>query len=363
MADYVQNINSLASVTSLSQLKLDSEGRLARRSFLETLGHKIKDAFRALSSEGKAAITARNGALLTAMQRAVDESTHHDVCIVREVSAKLEKALERLQSHVNQKAYFGQIESSITGDPRFTSLPATSRAALAQALENMKAPNVGARPSEWKTCATALKWAFFGEQPPELRLARGMERFAESLREGFLNPSQQAQIKDGFHQLTFKDFRRGAITRVGDIATPRSMEDDYYRDALDTLLGYEHRDLMPFVSTVIAQNGLGTLAMQLPRDSGHNIYRNLSLGLTGKNQQITDVTLRREGHELVVDARYEDGFKTSGVEGKAFSQLSTVTMHIDLAAAPERHVVNGREVLIPQFRLENVGTAFSTAGL
>ncbi|MBR6673379.1 MAG: hypothetical protein IKL39_01455, partial [Mailhella sp.] len=68
MSDYIQNLNSLASVTSLSQLKLDGEGQLEKRSALDTLGHRIADAFRSLSAEGRTAITARNVELFSAMQ-------------------------------------------------------------------------------------------------------------------------------------------------------------------------------------------------------------------------------------------------------------------------------------------------------
>ena len=59
MSDYIQNLNSLASVTSLSQLRLDGEGQLEKRNALSTLGHRIADAFRSLSAEGRTAIAAR----------------------------------------------------------------------------------------------------------------------------------------------------------------------------------------------------------------------------------------------------------------------------------------------------------------
>jgi len=360
MSDYIQNLNNLASVTSLSQLKLDGEGQLEKRSALNTLGHRIADAFRSLSAAGRTAISARNVELLSAMQKAVDTSTHHEVFLAREAGGRLEAALDRLQNRVDRDALFNQIKSDITSDPRFAQMPRSSKAALNQALENMTEAHTGAKPSEWKDCADALKWAFFGEQPSGLSLDKGIENFTESLKAGFLTPSMQAGIEDGFNKLTLLDFRRNAISKVGDIDTPRSMEDQFYKDALSSVME-GHEDLMPFVSTVITQNGLGTLAQRLPIDMGFNIANPLTLCDASRNphQQFTDVTVRREGHELVVEARYENGFHVSGAEGKAFSQLAAATMRIDLEAAPERHLVDGREVLIPQFRLENVSMALN----
>ena len=360
MSDYIQNLNSLASVTSLSQLRLDGEGQLEKRNALETLGHRIADAFRSLSAEGRTAINARNVELLSAMQKAVDTSTHHEVFLAREAGGRLEAALDRLQNRVDRDALFSQIKSDITSDPRFAKMPQSSKAALRQALANMADAHTGAKPSEWKDCADALKWAFFGEQPAGLDLDRGIEKFAASLKAGFLKPSMQAGIEDGFNKLTLLDFKRNAISKVGDIATPGSMEAQFYKDALSSVME-GHEELMPFVSTVITQNGLGSLAQQLPRDMGFNIANPLTLCQASRDprQQFTDVTVRREGHELVVEAKYENGFHVSGTNGKAFSQLAAATMRIDLEAAPERHMVDGQEVLIPQFRLENVSTALS----
>ena len=360
MSDYIQNLNSLASVTSLSQLKLDGEGQLEKRSALDTLGHRIADAFRSLSAAGRTAISARNVELFSAMQKAVDESTHHEMFLAREAGGRLEAALGRLRNS-NRDAYFSQIKNGITGDPRFAKLPKSSQKAFEQALQNMANIYVGAEPSQWKACADSLKWAFFGEQPAGLDLAKGMEKFTESLRTGFLKPGQQKHIKEGFHDLIFTDLNRQCIRQIRDFPTPPGMGDDYYKDALRSVLGDEHKDLMPFVSTVISQNGLGTLAMQLPIESGHDIYRSLLACQTGTASDLSrmDVAVRREGNELVVEARYDGGFRVDGIAGKSVSQLSTATMRIDLAAEPERHVVDGKEVLIPQFRLENVGTAFN----
>ena len=361
MSDFIQQLNSLASVSSLTQLKLDTDGELEKRSTLSTLGHRIMDAFRCLSSAGRTAITARNGELLSAMQKAVDGSKHHIVADVRTASGKLATTLDKLQNHINKGTYFAQIKGELINDTRFASLPETSKNALKAALENMKDPYQGATPSEWKDCATALKWAFFGERPAGLDMESGIKNFADSLKEGFLKPTQQSKIKGGFHSLTYKDFERGAIKQVGNTPTPPRQSEAYYKEALTDLLGYNHIDFLPFVSTVITQNGIGTVSMQLPRDSGHDIYRYLSYTTTGLNSafQNDNVTLRREGDTLVVDATYDYGFLTSGVAGKGCSQISTVTMRIDLAAEPERHMVNGKEVLIPQFTLENVSTAFN----
>jgi hypothetical protein len=118
---------------------------------------------------------------------------------------------------------------------------------------------------------------------------------------------------------------------------------------------------MPFVSTAITQNGIGLLAQRLPTFSGFNMNNPLTLCSVARNmhQQPENVTIRRDADVLVVDATYENGFQASGVNGKGFSQISTVTMRIDLAAEPEHHMVDGKEVLIPQFTLENVSTSFN----
>ena len=359
MADYIQQLNSLSSTSALSQLKLDGEGHLKKRNIFEVLGHKIADAFRSLSSAGRTAITARNGELLSAMQKAVDESKYHVEADVRTASEKLATTLDKLQNHINKGAYFAQIKGELTNDPRFARLPETSKKALVAALESMRQPRMGATPSGWKDCATALKWAFFGERPATLDMESGIKKFSEHLKNGFLKDKIQNDIAGGFNQLTLEDFRRNNIAQVGDIATPRSQSDDFYKDALRNVLN-GHEELMPFVSTAIGQDGVSLLSQLLPKFSNFHIINSLVLCdvSANMNDQVKNVTIRRDGDILVVDASYMNDFHAYGADGKVCSQLSTVTMRIDLAAEPERHSVNGKEVLIPQFSLENVNTNF-----
>ena len=62
------NIQNLASITDISQLKVGADNQLQQRSGIGTFFLKIGDAFRNLSQAGRASIAQRNDSILNAMR-------------------------------------------------------------------------------------------------------------------------------------------------------------------------------------------------------------------------------------------------------------------------------------------------------
>ena len=162
------SLNSIASVTSLKQLKLDADGGLEKRSTLNTLGHRIMDAFRCLSSSGRTAVITRNGELLAAMQKAVNEQQGNDGGAIGEARAKLSKTLEALYDKPHHQWYYANhLTKTIMSDPSIATQ--SERNALAEAFSRL-APSV--RAADLQNALNVLKARFCGQHNMEEAVTR-----------------------------------------------------------------------------------------------------------------------------------------------------------------------------------------------
>ena len=229
----MQNLQNLASVTSLDQLKVGADNQLQHRSAIGTFFLKIGDAFRNLSQSGRAAIAQRNEGILNAMRAAVDNARANVQAADFPAAARLTNVLQRLQTasaNTNAEA-LNSLQSSITrlqthaalvkhglaGDPRFTAMPERSQQLLCSALDSIDA---GREPDK-ASAKERIKNDFFGVRPAGYNIVEGMRQFGEGLVDGFLNPKQQKEVREnGIHNSFILDTRRHSVSSFNGRAVP-----------------------------------------------------------------------------------------------------------------------------------------------
>ncbi|WP_446424441.1 hypothetical protein [Mailhella sp.] len=389
----MQNLQNLANITSLDQLKVGADNQLQHRSGIGSFFLKIGDAFRRLSQSGRAAIAQRNDRILNAMRAAVDSARATVQAEDRPVADRLTSVFQRLQaasantsnaalsglqsSIVRLQTQAAAVKHGVAADPRFTALPERSQKALLHALDTVDS---GREPDK-AAAKERLKNDFFGVRSAEYDIAEGARAFSNDLVADFLKPEQQRKVSpDGIHESFFLDARRHSIDTINGVRAPRLSDphltgtDDQKRDAiakhcereLRTMLGETHANILPFVSMMASQAGLDSAMVFLPFQSGlsdPNDYHLEQAGIKGSNADTTkSLSISREGDTLSLTTVFTRGFMDSNA-GRSDAVLflkGAVTMKIDLSAPPRCETLNGRDVFIPQYTLENVDVRFET---
>ena len=388
------NIQNLASITDISQLKVGADNQLQQRSGIGAFFLKIGDAFRNLSQAGRAAIAQRNDSILNAMRAAVDNARANVQAADFPVAARLTNVLQRLQTasaNTNAEA-LNSLQSSITrlqtqasavkhglaGDPRFTAMPSLSQQLLCSALNSIDA---GREPDK-ASAKERIKNDFFGVRPAGYNIAEGLRQFGEGLVDGFLNPKQQKEVhENGIHKSFILDTRRHSVSSFNGRAVPTvddpaitGTNQDERKDnlaalcvrELRTIVGEEHQNLMPFISMMASQAGLDSALTYLPFMSGLSEPADAHLAGAGiapvYGSATHDCTISREGDTLSISITFSQGYASMDVAASAAGLFckGRLTMNIDLAAPPRPATVNGRDVLIPQFTLNNGDVHFET---
>ena len=388
------NIQNLASITDISQLKVGADNQLQQRSAIGTFFLKIGDAFRNLSQAGRAAIAQRNEGILNAMRTAVDNARANVQAADFPVAARLTNVLQRLQTasaNTNAEA-LNSLQSSITrlqtqasavkhglaGDPRFTAMPSLSQQLLCSALNSIDA---GREPDK-ASAKERIKNDFFGVRPAGYNIAEGLRQFGEGLVDGFLNPKQQKEVhENGIHKSFILDTRRHSVSSFNGRAVPTvddpaitGTNQDERKDnlaalcvrELRTIVGEEHQNLMPFISMMASQAGLDSALTYLPFMSGLSEPADAHLAGAGiapvYGSATHDCTISREGDTLSISITFSQGYASMDVAASAAGLFCKggLTMNIDLAAPPRPATVDGKEVFIPQFTLNNGDVRFET---
>lgn len=391
----LQNIQNLASVTSLDQLKVGADNQLQHRSAIGTFFLKIGDAFRNLSQSGRAAIAQRNEGILNAMRAVVDNARANVQAADIPAAARLTNVLQRLQTasaNTNAEA-LNSLQRSITrlqtqasavkhglaGDPRFRAMPSLSQQLLCSALNSIDA---GREPDK-ASAKERIKKDFFDVRPAGYNIAEGMRQFGEGLVDGFLNPKQQEEVhENGIHNSFILDTRRHSVSSFNGRAVPTvddpnlpGTDQEERKDnlaalcvrELRTIVGEEHQNLMPFISMMASQAGLDSALTYLPFMSGLSEPGDVHLvgaGIAPVYGSATHgCTISREGDTLSISITFSQGYSSMGVDTPAAGLFckGRLTMNIDLAAPPRPATVNGRDVLIPQFTLVNGDVRFEAA--
>ena len=386
------NIQNLASITDISQLKLGADNQLQQRSGIGTFFLKIGDAFRNLSQAGRAAIAQRNDSILNAMRAAVDNARETVRAEDRPMAQRLSAVFQRLQTASTNRATLSGLETAITrlqtqasavkhglaGDPRFTAMPSLSQQLLCSALNSIDA---GGEPDK-ASAKERIKKDFFDVRPAGYNIAEGMRQFGEGLVDGFLNPKQQKEVhENGIHKSFILDTRRHSVSSFNGRAVPTvddpnlpGTDQEERKDnlaalcvrELRTIVGEEHQNLMPFISMMASQAGLDSALTYLPFMSGLSEPGDAHLvgaGIAPVYGSAThDCTISREGDTLSISITFSQGYSSMGVDTPAAGLFckGSVTMSIDLSADPRREMVDGKEVLIPQFTLNNGDVRFET---
>ena len=140
------NIQNLASITDISQLKVGADNQLQQRSGIGTFFLKIGDAFRNLSQAGRAAIAQRNDSILNAMRAAVDNARETVRAEDRPMAQRLSAVFQRLQTQA------AAIKHGIANDPRFTALSPLAQQGLCYTLNSISAANKAAKAFFIKLC-------------------------------------------------------------------------------------------------------------------------------------------------------------------------------------------------------------------
>ena len=388
------NIQNLASITDISQLKVGADNQLQQRSGIGAFFLKIGDAFRNLSQAGRAAIAQRNDSILNAMRAAVDNARANVQAADFPVAARLTNVLQRLQTasaNTNAEA-LNSLQSSITrlqtqasavkhglaGDPRFTAMPSLSQQLLCSALNSIDA---GREPDK-ASAKERIKNDFFGVRPAGYNIAEGLRQFGEGLVDGFLNPKQQKEVhENGIHKSFILDTRRHSVSSFNGRAVPTvddpaitGTNQDERKDnlaalcvrELRTIVGEEHQNLMPFISMMASQAGLDSALTYLPFMSGLSEPADAHLAGAGiapvYGSATHDCTISREGDTLSISITFSQGYASMDVAASAAGLFCKggLTMNIDLAAPPRPATVDGKEVFIPQFTLNNGDVRFET---
>ena len=386
------SIQNLSNITDISQLKLGADNQLHQRSGIGAFFLKIGDAFRNLSQAGRAAIAQRNDSILNAMRTAVDNAREVVRAEDKPIAERLSSVFQRLQTANANRAVLSGLETAITrlqtqasavkhglaGDPRFTAMPSLSQQLLCSALNSIDA---GREPDK-ASAKERIKNDFFGVRPAGYNIAEGLRQFGEGLVDGFLNPKQQKEVhENGIHKSFILDTRRHSVSSFNGRAVPTvddpaitGTNQDERKDnlaalcvrELRTIVGEEHQNLMPFISMMASQAGLDSALTYLPFMSGLSEPADAHLAGAGiapvYGSATHDCTISREGDTLSISITFSQGYASMDVAASAAGLFCKggLTMNIDLAAPPRPATVNGRDVLIPQFTLNNGDVHFET---
>lgn len=386
------SIQNLSNITDISQLKLGADNQLQQRSGIGAFFLKIGDAFRNLSQAGRAAIAQRNDSILNAMRAAVDNARETVRAEDRPMAQRLSSVFQRLQTASTNRATLSGLETAITrlqtqasaakhgiaNDPRFTAMPSLSQQLLCSALNSIDA---GREPDK-ASAKERIKNDFFGVRPAGYNIAEGLRQFGEGLVDGFLNPKQQKEVhENGIHKSFILDTRRHSVSSFNGRAVPTvddpaitGTNQDERKDnlaalcvrELRTIVGEEHQNLMPFISMMASQAGLDSALTYLPFMSGLSEPADAHLAGAGiapvYGSATHDCTISREGDTLSISITFSQGYASMDVAASAAGLFCKggLTMNIDLAAPPRPATVNGRDVLIPQFTLNNGDVHFET---
>ena len=378
------SIQNLASITDISQLKVGTDNQLQQRSGIGTFFLKIGDAFRSLSQAGRASIAQRNDSILNAMRTAVDNARETVRAEDKPMAERLSSVFQRLQTASTNRATLSGLETAITrlqtqaaaikyglaGNPRFTAMSPHAQRGLCYALDSISAAN---KPGK-EAAMEQVKNDFFGIRPETFNLEAGLQAFGDELVEDFLRPIQQAKVKDNsIHESFILDTRRRSIDSFNGVPVPQITDEaskdviaGYCVQQLDAMLGAEHQDLKPFISMIASQAGLDSAQSFLPMRTGLSDPANMHLMdaniVPDPSNTHHHTSITREGDTLHIVSSFDQGFKMyDSLEGPTVLHCKgSVTMSIDLSAEPRREMVDGKEVLIPQFTLNNGDVRFET---
>ena len=366
----LQHLQSLLGVSSLSDVKINDSGKLEKRSGIRALFARIGEFFQSLSAGGRAAIAARNEAVVSAMRQAVNEARTDAQPQAQQISRRLATVTDSLATAMkeNRSAAKKDVISKLHDDQRFKALPLRSRQTLERTLTDI-ADNMPV--SDWKTHMDTVKNYFFLPLPPGADIDAGLQIFQNTSIQYFLQPSTQEKVQeDGIHTSFTGDAPRNGMTITGaDLQKWQSPE--VYATALKNFVGEEHRQLLPFISLMATQNGMDGMGemllihMGITQKPASLIMADYGIMVMPNSER--SLSLSREGNDLLISSRFhvrytrlEELQQAQPSTDSALSFQGHVTMRVHLGSQPSEHTVNGKTVLVPQISMETDELHFTT---
>lgn len=333
----LQRISTLTQASSIDDLKIGQDGGLQKRSTVSVLCHKIADSWRSRSLEGRAAIAARDSAILEAMGKAV-ESHAADAAGLRPQLRTIQQKITDAAAD-RQERLFREI-----ADPLLDGLPPALQRDLRSALEmTAQTDPIGL----WSGKMKAVSELFHALHSQAADVAHSLGTMADQLGTEFLSIVTQKNIgEDGIHP----DLLSAAPRIV--IGSSRPSDGAAGAEALKTML-HDHADLLPFISMAAARLADAPVSRtSLPLDA---------LGASGflPMEPARDISIRREGRNLYLVATQVQDFAISGEEGSepgGLAKKDSFILHIRLDETP-RHIESfGSSVSMPKFTLDGSST-------
>lgn len=389
----LQSLQSFAGITDISRFKVGADNQLETRSAAGAFFRRVGDAFLRLSQSGRASIAARNEKVMKAVTAAVNDARSHAEPEVRTLGERLQASATQLKQVVgrNKSAVLTDMVHKLCSGRAYSRLPAQYQALMRTGLVSI-ANNLPV--AQWKDNMESLRDTFLKTSAEPGNKAEGCKQFGKTMKDCFITPGQQSNVsEDGIHRSFFLDTRRRNIDSIGGEVMPQVMNDNadgahepgkltpdelaqHCEARLRALVGEEHQNLMPFISMMASQAGIDSATSFLPSVLKAGMPDNLHLTAAGIMLGRNDHTLRidRQGDDLILQATFRSDFINSAVpsDETVLSQDGTVSMRINLAAPPETTTVTipatqdtpeqQREVLIPQFTVENADVNYHLGG-
>ena len=368
----LQSLQSFVGITNVDRFTISDDNTLGKRNAVSAFFHRIGDAFRRLSQSGRAAIAERNDRILAAMEKAVNEARAHEQPEIRTIGERLITATANLRYAASRStsAVLADRLNQLRADRGFQRLPEISQRALVEGFRKL-AENLPF--AEWQRSMDMLKADFL--QPAAERIdPDGPERFKTQMKEEFLRPEQQLEVReDGMHISFVKDASRRSIDAFNGQPIPADVQGAkaltaYSEQRLRELVGDEHERYLPFISMMASQAGITSAPSFLATALGVSDEEDAHLikaGVLPVNPD-ANMTIDREGDDLIIRTTFRGNFvnlKNGEMTDPVLCREGSVSLRIHLAgiplgpvvtlpetsAYPERDIV----VYIPDFDVEN----------
>jgi hypothetical protein len=278
----------------------------------------------------------------------------------RETIDGLKGAIDGLQIRTHALKY------GLHLDPDFNALSTTSMKGLLFALDSIDKSKM----PDKQGAMDQVKQSFFLTRPENYDIETAMKTLGEDQIAEFLRPSQQENIEDGIHFSFLKDANRHSIESFngqdiipGGLAPGGTLIREKfaaYATIIKEAIPEKHHKFLPFITMMASQAGIDAAPAFLPFLANVSTPSNLHLSDANivplKEGTEHPLTLELKGDHLIITSTFTSPFTT--VNGPVDGELvlafkGQVSMNIDLAADPRTETVNGKQVLIPQFTIEN----------
>ena len=168
-----------------------------------------------------------------------------------------------------------------------------------------------------------------------------------------------ADLRRGISQVYIKDTKRGCVDSINGEAMGKGLPDATYINALRNAVGAENARYLPFITTMLSQDGIDASALDLQKGCGFSEDDIIS------NALVFDITNRvntveRDGNDLIIRHSSRANYITQNAErAQVFYADAAVTMRIHLDQPPSATVQHPTgTAYIPSFSYEGVSLTY-----